>query len=57
MSVDVIENVIGIEGWPTTYLINPEGVVVWEGHVLKSGEGDKNVFNLTESMLKKFLTE
>ena len=57
VSVDVIENVIGIEGWPTTYLINPEGVVVWEGHMLKSVEGDKNVFNLTESMLKKFLTE
>lgn len=46
-----------IEGWPTTYLVNSKGIVVWEGTVLKYGEGNKNVFNLTESLLEKLLTE
>ena len=54
---DTINDIFKLEGWPTSYLIDPEGTVVWEGYVLKEGQGEKNVFNLTEEKLEQFFKD
>ena len=57
VDVATIDNIFKLEGWPTSYLIDPEGTVVWEGYVLKEGQGEKNVFNLTEEKLEQFFKD
>lgn len=52
----VEEELFDIQAWPATYLVNPEGIVIWEGNVLKEGQGERNVFNLTEERLEELLT-
>ncbi|MDE7073536.1 MAG: redoxin domain-containing protein [Odoribacter sp.] len=51
------EELFDIQAWPATYLINPEGIVIWEGYVLKEGQGNRNTFNLTEKKLTELLTK
>lgn len=54
---EVIINTFQLMAWPTSYLIDPDGIVVWEGNVLLEGWKDKNVFNLTEEMLEQFFKD
>ena len=54
---DTINDIFKLEGLPTSYLIDPEGTVVWEGYVLKEGQGEKNIFNLTEEKLEQFFKD
>ncbi len=54
----VFEEIFQIETWwPVSYLINPDGVVVWEGCVLKDMEDGRVTFALTEDMLKDFFED
>ena len=53
----IIEDIFNIQAWPTTYLIDPDGIIVWKGHVLKEGIGEKNTFNLTEDVLENFFNK
>lgn len=53
----VVYGLFGLTGCPTVYLVDPDGMVVWEGYVLKEGYGNKNTFNLTEEMLEHFFED
>ncbi len=53
----VEEEIFRLQAYPAAYLINPEGIVIWEGWVLEEGRGEQNIFNLTEKKLEELLTK
>lgn len=57
VDASIIEDIFDIQAWPVTYLIDPDGIIVWKGHVLKEGVGEKNTFNLTEDVLENLFNE
>lgn len=55
----VIYKTFRIEGYPFSYLIAPEGTVVWEGLTMKDidEEHDKLIPRLTEAELRKIIAD